>query len=172
MKKLITLLLLLTSIISYSQTKLDKEIFKVVNEYRVSNGLDIWEWNQKLFKVSKKHNYYQTQINDINHDEPTNVKSHVEVSGLSDRVEEGNINNWKQIGENLAVSPSENLSTSEIAKKVLIMWIASPPHHELLLSPNYHYDSGSISSHLSTEYIKAVNCKSWTYVTLNVLSTF
>jgi uncharacterized protein YkwD len=172
MKKLTILLFFLTSIISYGQTKLDKEIFKVVNEYRISNGLSTWEWNQKLFKVSEKHNDYQTQINKISHQEPGDVKNHIEVNGLSDRVENGNINDWRKIGENLAVSPSENLTNSEIAEKVLTMWIASPPHHELLLSKDFHFNSGSVSSHISEDYVRAVKCKRWTYVTLNVLATF
>tara|TARA_R100000664_G_C2759940_1_gene150404 strand:+ start:10984 stop:11502 length:519 start_codon:yes stop_codon:yes gene_type:complete len=172
MKKLITLILILFTITSYGQTKLDKEIFKVVNEYRVSNGLTEWEWNKKLFKVAEKHNYYQTQINSISHEEQSDVKSHVEVNSLGGRAEEGDINNWRKVGENLAVTPSENLSISEIAEKVLIMWINSPPHHELLLCPDYHYQYVAVSSHITTDYVKAVNCKKWTYVTLNVLATF
>ena len=65
MKKLITILFLFLTITSYGQTKLDIEMFKVVNEYRISNGLNAWVWDQQVFKVAEKHNHYQTQISDI-----------------------------------------------------------------------------------------------------------
>jgi uncharacterized protein YkwD len=102
MKNIITILLLILTITSYGQTQLDKEIFKVVNEYRISNGLNAWVWNQELFKVSEKHNYYQTQIKNISHDESIDIKGHVEVRRLGDRVSEGVSGNWESVGENLA----------------------------------------------------------------------
>lgn len=58
MKKFLTILLTLLSIISYSQTKLDIEIFNVINQYRVSNGLNKLDWRQDAFGVVKKHNDY------------------------------------------------------------------------------------------------------------------
>ena len=159
MKNIITILLLILTITSYGQTQLDKEIFKVVNEYRVSNGLNAWVWSQELFKVSEKHNYYQTQIKNISHDESIDIKGHVEVRRLGDRVSEGVSGNWECVGENLARVRNKNLPVSEVVKRVLNGWITSPPHHKLLLSRSSMFDYGSVSSHPASE---------GTYVTLNV----
>ena len=160
MKKLITILLFFLTITSYGQTQLDKEIFRVVNEYRISNGLNAWVWNQDLFKVSEKHNYYQTQIKNVSHDESINIKDHVEVRRLGDRVSEGVGSNWGCVGENLARVHNKDLTISEIAERVLNGWINSPTHHKLLLSSEIMYKYGSVSSHFTIE---------GTYVTLNVL---
>ena len=69
MKQLITILLTLFTLISYSQTELDQEIFKVVNEYRISNGLTPWIWSQETFVACEFHNSYQTKIKNIKHHE-------------------------------------------------------------------------------------------------------
>lgn len=170
MKKIITtLLFLLVSIISYSQTNLDKKIFRAVNEYRISNGLNAWVWNQDLFRVSEKHNYYQIQIKNVSHDESINIKDHVEVRRLGDRVSEGVGSNWECVGENLACIASEDLTVSEIVEKTVNGWIASPPHHKLLLSSKIMFKYGSVSSHRGSEYVRAKRCQDWTYVTLNVI---
>ena len=159
MKNIITILLLILTITSYGQTQLDKEIFRAVNEYRISNGLNAWVWNQDLFKVSEKHNYYQTQIKNISHDESIDIKGHVEVRRLGDRVSEGVSGNWECVGENLARVRNKDLPVSEVVKRVLNGWITSPPHHKLLLSRSSMFDYGSVSSHPASE---------GTYVTLNV----
>ena len=160
MKNIITILLLILTITSYGQTQLDKEIFRVVNEYRISNGLNAWVWNQELFKVSEKHNYYQTQIKNISHDESIDIKGHVEVRRLGDRVSEGVSGNWGCVGENLACIPSKDLTISEIAEITVNGWINSPPHHKLLLSSKIMFKYGSVSSHYTF---------GGTYVTLNVV---
>ena len=145
---------------SYGQTQLDKEIFRVVNEYRISNGLNAWVWNQDLFKVSEKHNYYQTQIKNVTHDESIDIKDHVEVRRLGDRVSEGVGSNWECVGENLARVHNKDLTINEIAERVLNGWISSSQHHKLLLSSKIMFKYGSVSSHYTV---------GGTYVTLNVV---
>ena len=159
MKKLLKILLLFLTITSYGQTQLDKEIFKIVNEYRVSNGLGTWVWSQDLFKVCEKHNYYQTQTGTVSHDESINIKGHDEIRRLGDRVSDGVTSNWRCVGENLARVHNKDLTVSEIAERVLNGWINSPPHHKLLLSRSSMFDYGSVSSHPTSE---------GAYVTLNV----
>ena len=160
MKNIITILLLILTITSYGQTQLDKEIFRVVNEYRISNGLNAWVWNQDLFKVSEKHNYYQTQIKNVTHDESIDIKDHVEVRRLGDRVSEGVGSNWECVGENLARVHNKDLTINEIAERVLNGWISSSQHHKLLLSSKIMFKYGSVSSHYTV---------GGTYVTLNVV---
>jgi len=160
MKNIITILLLMLTITSYGQTQLDKEIFKVVNEYRISNGLNAWVWNQELFKVCEKHNYYQTQIGVVTHDESIDVEGHIEVRKLGDRIRDGVSGNWGCVGENLARVYNKDLTINEIAERVINGWINSPPHHKLLLSSKIMFKYGSVSSHYTF---------GGTYVTLNVV---
>ena len=114
MKKLITLLLTLFSLISYGQTELDKEIFRLVNEYRVSNDLKAWEWTQDVFNVAQKHNTYQVKTNKMSHAEPVNVD-------VGDRLTIGNVDWWAS-GENLARISSTGLNTNQIAVRTVEGW--------------------------------------------------
>jgi len=167
MKQLITILLTLFTLISYSQTELDQEIFKVVNEYRISNGLTPWIWSQETFVACEFHNSYQTKIKNIKHHETQNVKSHTEIRTVGKRLESQGID-WSACGENLAVINTTGLSVQEAAVKILKSWIASKPHHELLLE-DFYYQYGALSSTTQDDWVGAKYEESvWTYVTLNV----
>ena len=152
MRQILTVLLLVLTINSYGQTQLDKEIFGLINNYRVSNNLTAWVWSHDAFNVIKKHNLYQMKRNKVTHKGKNN-------SRMGDRLTAGNVEWWAS-GENLAKIYSVNLSLSEIAAKTLQGWINSKPHHELLLY-NCCFIYGSISSKVTTN-------KKWTYVTLNI----
>ena len=60
MKKLITILLTLLTFVSYGQqrmVKAEKIIFRMVNEYRVSQGLEAVVWSEdKEFKLNNQVN--------------------------------------------------------------------------------------------------------------------
>ena len=53
-----------------------------------------------------------------------------------------------------------------MSKKVLKMWINSPPHHELLLSTKYKY--GAVSARYSKTWVKYDDSDFWNYITLNI----
>lgn len=168
MKNLLTTLLLILTITSYGQTKLDSLIFDMVNEYRVSNGLTAWVWDDNTFLIAEKHNEYQVKISDISHKELQDVEDHKEVSRLAHRFDVV-FTNWMRCGENIAVVNTLDLSVEEIAATTLEMWIASPPHNRTLLQPT-KYEYGAISSHSSTKWSRSkyAHSNSWVYVTLNV----
>jgi len=151
MKKLITILLLTLTLVSYGQTALDKEIFRLVNEYRVSNDLKAWEWDQEVFNVAQKHNLYQIKINKVSHTHPVNCD-------VGDRLTVGNIKWWAS-GENLARITSGGLTINEIATRTVEGWKNSPGHNWLLLGTDTYYQYVGISSKTTTNY---------TYITLNV----
>ena len=167
MKKLITILLsLLLVSISYSQTPLDHRIFKTVNEYRVSSGLEPWVWSQELFPIPLQHSNYMVLLNDIGHKQHTDVYNFTEHYSLDDRFNNSGVV-WVDGGENVAVINCEGLSDKiDMAKKVLKMWINSPPHHELLLSTKYKY--GAVSARYSKTWVKYDDSDFWNYITLNI----
>ena len=167
MKKLITTLLLsILVFIGYSQTPLDHRIFKTVNEYRVSKGLEPWIWSQELFPTPLHHSNYMVLLNDISHQQYIDFPNFTEYYTLDDRFDKSGIGFVKG-GENVAVVNCEGLSSNiDMSKKVLKMWINSPPHHELLLSTTYKY--GAVSAIYSTTWIKHDDSDFWNYITLNV----
>ena len=162
MKKLITILLLTLTLITYGQTELDKEIFRLVNEYRVSNDLKAWVWDQDVFKVAEKHNLYQVKIENISHSEPVN-------GDVGDRLTAGNVKWWSS-GENLTSIPSDGLSITEIATYAVEVWKNSPGHNWLLLGTDTYYQYVGISSKKTTNYnyVNSSTARDWTYITLNV----
>jgi uncharacterized protein YkwD len=167
MKKLITTLLLsILVFMSYSQTPLDYRIFKTLNEYRATKGLEPWVWSQELFPVPLHHSNYMVLVNDIGHKQDTDVPNFTEYYTLVDRLY-NSVVTWVKGGENVAVINCDGLtSNTAMSKKVLRMWINSPPHHELLLSTEYKY--GSVSARYSTTWVGYENSDFWNYITLNV----
>lgn len=167
MKKLLTILLLSTlAFVGRSQTPLDYEIFKVVNEYRSSRGLVSWTWSQELFPMSLNHSNYMVLKNDIGHNQDVDVPNFDECYSLNNRFVRVGID-WLTGGENVAVINCDGLShNKDMAKKVLRMWINSPTHHELLLSTNYKY--AVVSARYSDTWVKYKGSDFWNYITLNV----
>lgn len=167
MKKILLILSILLTTLSYGQTKLDSLIFDKVNEYRISNGLSSWVWDAKVFLIAEKHNEYQVKISNISHYELQDVSDHVEVSRLGHRFDSV-FTNWLRCGENIAVVNTLDLSLEDIATATLEMWIASPPHHKALLAKRFK--AGAVSSHHSTKWVKSIyeHSNSWVYVTLNI----
>lgn len=167
MKKLIiTLLLSILVFISYSQTPLDHMIFKTLNEYRVSKGLEPWIWSQELFPTPLHHSNYMVLLNDIGHKQDIDFPNFREYCNLDNRFDMSGVV-WAIGGENVAVVNCEGLySNINMSKKVLKMWINSPPHHELLLSTTYKY--GAVSAIYSTTWINHSDSDFWNYITLNV----
>ena len=158
MKKFLTILLTLLSIISYSQTKLDIEIFNVINQYRVSNGLNKLDWRQDAFGVVKKHNDYMRVAGSYSHDEPIDIPNHKELNTPGKRFTDADIW-WNGVGENIMnmfISPKlTNLLFLEvyhsdstlpfISKNILSSWVASPGQKRLLLDESMEFGAVSIS---------------------------
>ena len=164
MKKLLSLLLCITiSILSVSQTKLEQLLFKKICDYRYSKGLKCWTWDDHIWRVSNSHNNYQ-----INHKEIGHVESDYDKGSVGRRYTYYNVE-WNYAGENCAVINSFGKSEEEIAEKIIAAWIASPPHHKLLLSKKGKF--GAVTCRLSYSYLWSED-HPWTYATLNVLNVY
>lgn len=171
MKKLLILLFLICSQVSFSQTDLDYLLFIKINDYRTDNGLPSWKWDDFIWDVASKHTQYQSKSGYMGHREDIDIKNHNEVTGLLDRFKEKKVykhyvcNKSIVVAENVLVVLTDNKSIVELTETMLQMWIDSPPHNGTLLHPDYEY--GSISCILGNEW-KDIPGK-WMYVTLNVL---
>ena len=165
MKKFLTILLTLLSIISYSQTKLDMEIFNVINQYRVSNGLNKLDWRQDAFGVVKKHNDYMRVAGSYSHDEPIDIPKNKELQTPGKRFTDANIW-WYGVGENISCMPYSDSSLVFTAREIVDSWIASTGHNRLLINETMEF--GSVSKSLVAVKFE----KSYSDVTGYCYSTF
>jgi len=144
MKKLLTIFLTLLTLLSYSQTKLDMELFNVINNYRVSSGLEKLVWSQESFMVSKKHNEYMVTAPHYGHNQPIDIPNHKELQTPGQRLTDANIW-WNGVGENICYTPYSDSSLVFMATKVLRSWVASPGHNRLLINKSMKFGSVSTS---------------------------
>ena len=144
MKKFLTILLTLLSIISYSQTKLDMEIFNIINQYRTSKGIDKVSWSQEAFSVSKKHNDYMVAAPSYSHNQPIDLPNYKELQTPGQRFTDDDIW-WYGVGENISAMPYSDSSLVFISKNILSSWVASPGHKRLLLAESMEFGDVSIS---------------------------
>ena len=171
MKKLLILLFIFTFKFSFSQTNLDYLLFFKINDYRTSNGLELWEWDNFIWGVANKHTQYQVKSNYMGHREVVDVKNHVEVNRLLDRFKEKNLYEYYPIIQNVLVAENclvveiNNRKIEILAEIMLQMWIDSPPHIETLLNPNYTH--GSVSCVVGLQWEQTPG--DWLYATLNTI---
>ena len=126
-----TLFLLLISIVSFSQTKLDSLVLVEINSYRSSKGLDSVVCSAINFKASNHHSKYLVRTGKIGHTEDTLVST-------SDRVKFYG-GKCTHIGENvtslsLNFKDSDDKFLNKISKDIVKSWINSPDHNRILLS--------------------------------------
>ena len=165
MKKFLTILLTLLSIISYSQTKLDMEIFNIINQYRASKGIDKLVWSQEAFNVSKKHNDYMIAAPSYSHNQPIDLPNHKELQTPGQRFTDADIW-WYGIGENISCMPYSDSSLVFIAREIVDSWIASPGHNRLLINETMKF--GSVSTSLVAVKKKSYSdIAGYCYSTLN-----
>ena len=144
MKKFLTILLTLLSIISYSQTKLDMEIFNIINQYRTSKGIDKLSWSQEAFSVSKKHNDYMVAAPSYSHNQPIDPPNHKELQTPGRRFTDADIR-YSGVGENISAMPYSDSSLVFIAREIVDSWIASTGHNRLLINETMEFGSVSTS---------------------------
>lgn len=162
MKNILTLVtVLLFNCNLFSQTNLDFLLFEKINEYRNSNGLESWIWDQNVWKASYGHNQYLMDLGRSTHYEEGSDSTYTG----GDRLLLQGVSWWVTI-ENCAVTDRYNNETDEEqSEKILLQWINSPPHHETLLSSRTKY--GAVSTTHTAKYKWSIGAW-WTYSTLNV----
>jgi uncharacterized protein YkwD len=156
MKKLITIFFFLLTLNSYGQTALDVVVFEKINEYRVENGVTELALDTSIYKAAYLHSKY---LHDNGY--PFNYPL---SSGHYEKVLEKPSNRLREqgvlflaCGENIACFTSNLVSKDgwvdmeAVANYVLDMWINSPGHHRLMISPKpisgaigVYIDSGKI----------------------------
>jgi len=161
MKKIILLsVTLFLSTYIYTQSDLDVILYYKICEYRKDNGLNCWKWSDKAWYVAQTHSQYQKQTGFMGHYGGSELKK---LAG--ERFAYYGIK-WLYVGENCAVTNSDNKDDIEIANKIMFLWKKSPAHNALLLSNKAEF--AGVSCLKGRDYKWSHDDHWWTYATLNI----
>ena len=127
MKTILISLFMMFVLNMFSQTKLDKLVFKKINEYRKQKGLHEFLWDEKAYKASDHHLKYLLKNSTISHFENTiTIDQHL-------RLEKYGANPLLS-GENTIVVSFSEMNEELIANDIVNGWKGSPGHNENMLS--------------------------------------
>ena len=134
MKKLITILLLVLTVISYGQTKLDMLVFKGINEYRVSHGVKPLIFDSLVWDDAEHHSAYLHE-HGYPYDYPLSSGHYeMELELPSDRLAHFGVDWNGYSGECITYFAARDTDMENVAK-VIDLWDSSPPHKKGMLSP-------------------------------------
>jgi len=141
MKKLITILLTLLTFVSYGQqrmVKAEKIIFRMVNEYRVSQGLEAVVWSEDVYDAAYHHSYYMSYEGvNFSHSETVDIKGHEEINDPQNRIKKycGKLSWGTECMAGLSFYPwgGVPIDLEELCREVVNDWINSPGHRKAML---------------------------------------
>tara|TARA_R110000851_G_scaffold137100_2_gene272876 strand:- start:2523 stop:3053 length:531 start_codon:yes stop_codon:yes gene_type:complete len=141
MKKLLTILLTILTLTSYGQqrmVKAEKIIFRMVNEYRVSQGLETVVWSEDVYDAAYHHSSYMSyeEVN-FSHSETVDIKGHEEINDPQNRIKKycGKLS-WgtECMAGMMFITWRDKLpNLEELCREVVNDWINSPGHRKAML---------------------------------------
>ena len=137
MKNLLLIITILISSVVYGQPKstdtmfvenvdtsfIEKEIFRVINEHRLSKGVDELEWDTAYSNGARRHSEWLSETDLFEHDEKTSSNECI--------IKTSDGNNWFTYGE--------------FANIVVNGWKKSKGHNYIMLLPKPIYGGVGIS---------------------------
>ncbi len=111
----------------------ETEIVRLVNEYRVANGLNALEVRADLNKSARYKSGAMIEHNYFSHDNPQD--GNASFSGLMRNIFK--YNHYTSFGENLAAQ--YGTSTKGSAEKFFLQWKNSDGHNRNMLDPSWKY---------------------------------
>lgn len=158
MKKLLIIICLPLISIAQPDIKLvEQEFIQILNEYRVSHGVQVLHVSDDATRVAEFQNNYLAEIN-LNENTLVVTHNHPDYKSFSQRVRTimGDLeflNAGENVGaQNVPTSPrNKPLSAKDLAMNLFNLWKDSPAHNENMLDPTYNYTGISIT------YINHVN---------------
>lgn len=168
MKAIATLILIIASFSSFSQTSLEKKVFTIVNEYRDSLGLTALKWDTVCQKAAGfQSSYLKSNKGLVSH---ANTNKGFETS--SDRYKKaGGVVKKQEIKEEWTLSSSvaeiidvldksyrasDSLYEAKLAKEIVMLWKGSKEHNKIMTDPTMKYAGCSV---VATE--SPGNTKAW-----------
>jgi len=162
MKLVNTVILLLISVLSFSQTKLDSLVLSKINSYRVSKGLNEVTFSTIDFKAANHHSNYLLGKGFISHTQD-------KLTNPSDRYKFFGGDKYSSVGENVLsynVNIKDNdMPLEKISTELVDLWKNSPGHNKILLSKEYKFAGVSCVTRSSETGIKG-------WKNIEIVSTF
>lgn len=162
MKRIIYIILLLISINLNAQTKLDSMLFNKINEYRVSNGVNIIEWDTNIFKAANHHSTYLKLLNydsvktTFTHTENVNVDDFDELLEFFDRfdkyTDKRNVFTAENVGGAIR---KKTFPVEKIVDIIFNGWKNSIEHNKTMLNKGIKYGACSTVVFTKCFYILA-----------------
>ena len=141
MKRLITILLTFLTFATYGQERLveaEQIIFKMVNEYRVSQGLSPVVWSEDVYSAAYHHSSYMSNKGvEYSHSQVVDVEGHEEINDPQKRIRKY-CGEYAWGTECLAGMPllswsDEPFNLEKACRQVVDDWIRSPGHKKAML---------------------------------------
>ena len=134
MKRSILLSLISFSLTAGAQSRLEKEIVKEINKFRVANGLDTVIYSAELSKASHHHARWMSRTGQRSHEETHGTGGLKTLVLPVDRFKEYRVfeNSFHGTNENIAFA-GECKNPVESAKDIVSAWSNSPGHRENML---------------------------------------
>jgi len=109
-----------------STSVLEREVFELINRKRAQSNLQPLVWSDRAAQVARLHSRNMASYNFF---------SHVGVDGkrVDGRADGAGLNNWRQIGENIAY----NRGFGNPVESVVESWMRSPGHRQNLLGGSW-----------------------------------
>lgn len=122
-----------TEVYGHYVEELTQELYRLVNEYRIKNGLEAYVLDENLEKMA------QTRVLEIDYKFDHSRPNGKDIGSLCDYVD----------GENIGFTGIES------AEQILQMFIDSPPHNAALLSTSPNYGISVFANRLSDDNYNA-----------------
>ena len=162
MKLINTIILLLISVLSFSQTKLDSLVLSKINSYRVSKGLNEVAFSTVDFKAANHHSNYLLGKGFISHTED-------KLTNPSDRYIFFGGDKYASVGENVLsynINIKDNdIPLDKISTELVDLWKKSSGHNKILLSKEYKFAGVSCVTRSNETGIKG-------WKNIEIVSTF
>jgi len=156
MKAIATLILIIASFASFSQTSLEKKVFKIINEYRDSLGLKALKWDTVCQKAAGYQSSYLKSSNGlVSHKNPnkgyeTSSDRYKMAGGAFKKQEsKGEWTLTSSVSEianvlNKNYKAADSLYEDKLAKEVFMLWKGSKDHNMIMTDPEGKYGGCSV----------------------------
>ena len=132
MKNIITILLLILTITSYSQTELDMLAFESLNEYRIEHGVEPLGFDTAVWEAAQHHSVYLGENGYPNKYVCSSGHLELELVNFSDRLKHFDVK-WTGTGGECIATWSGKRTNEESVTQVIHQWDGSPSHKKGLL---------------------------------------
>jgi len=129
MKKIITILLSLLTLVSYSQTELDMLAFNTLNEYRVEHGVKPLIFDSTIWIAAQHHSTYLSENGYPDNYVCTSGHHELELVEFTDRLRYYGVK-WAGTAVECVTSWGGDNNDVENAIRVINQWDSSPSHKE------------------------------------------